>query len=300
METRQLGLPADTPYAPPRETGPLDSDLGAPWVVELQVHSTPLTLRVGLNQQIILGRQDATTGTYPDLDLSPYEGLRMGVSRQHAAVRAEADRLLLIDLHSTNGTYVNGQRLQPEQPYRLRHGDEIHLGHVRVDIRLVVVPIHQAAHREQPWIRLADLPQRGKGQRLMLAMPNSDAADALASILTAAGYTVYPVQTQATAIGAVTHYQPNVVVLDMDAGPIKGLDLCHYIRQMTAVNRAAIIALSTETAPADLKAILAADVDVVLGKPVGVDELLRAIHSATQQTRPLRSIDPATVERRWR
>ena len=48
------------------------------------------------------------------------------VSRQHAKVEQRGDALVLIDLDSTNGTYVNGVRLQA--PYTLQPGDAIQIG----------------------------------------------------------------------------------------------------------------------------------------------------------------------------
>lgn len=48
------------------------------------------------------------------------------VSRRHAELRSENGVTVLSDLHSANGTYVNGVRLT--RPVRLKHGDQIRLG----------------------------------------------------------------------------------------------------------------------------------------------------------------------------
>jgi len=50
------------------------------------------------------------------------------VSREHARIRREGRRLFLEDLGSTNGTFLNGERLQ--SPADLRDGDEIAIGEV--------------------------------------------------------------------------------------------------------------------------------------------------------------------------
>ena len=50
------------------------------------------------------------------------------VSRLHAKLDSDHLNLYLEDLGSTNGTYVNGQRMLPGQPRRLRAGDVIHFG----------------------------------------------------------------------------------------------------------------------------------------------------------------------------
>ena len=79
-------------------------------------------------RQTVLGRNDAINTKQPDLDLSPYGALEKGVSRIHATINRSEDTLTLIDLGSSNGTHLNGQRLAPEQPRVLRDGDEIRLG----------------------------------------------------------------------------------------------------------------------------------------------------------------------------
>ncbi|MCZ7540569.1 MAG: FHA domain-containing protein [Anaerolineae bacterium] len=64
------------------------------------------------------GRRDPATGDKPDIDLTPYAGYRMGVSRRHAAIRpGDESGLDLWDLGSSNGTFLNGQRLSAHRPY---------------------------------------------------------------------------------------------------------------------------------------------------------------------------------------
>jgi len=50
------------------------------------------------------------------------------VSRIHAEVRIKLGALELIDLGSTNGTYLNGERINPKETYILSPGDEIKIG----------------------------------------------------------------------------------------------------------------------------------------------------------------------------
>lgn len=47
------------------------------------------------------------------------------VSRQHAQIEQQGDEFVLIDLSSSNGTYVNSQRIEE---YVLANGDEIQIG----------------------------------------------------------------------------------------------------------------------------------------------------------------------------
>jgi hypothetical protein len=49
------------------------------------------------------------------------------ISRVHCRVTEENGTYMVTDLQSTNGTYVNNVRLQPNQPCTIKHGDVIRL-----------------------------------------------------------------------------------------------------------------------------------------------------------------------------
>ena len=49
-----------------------------------------------------------------------------GISRRHAAIQLEGERVVVLDLGSTNGTYLNGERV--EKNHGLRDGDKIQVG----------------------------------------------------------------------------------------------------------------------------------------------------------------------------
>lgn len=95
-------------------------------VVHVRDAREPLTLFP--KDEIVLGRSDAHSPIVPDVDMAPYGAAEQGVSRRHAVIRRGEDTLTLIDLGSTNGTHLNGQRLIPHQPRVLRDGDEIRMG----------------------------------------------------------------------------------------------------------------------------------------------------------------------------
>ncbi len=50
------------------------------------------------------------------------------VSAVHAEVRTEPSGVTLVDLESSNGTFVNGRRLRPHQPSRIGPSDDVQLG----------------------------------------------------------------------------------------------------------------------------------------------------------------------------
>lgn len=78
--------------------------------------------------EIMIGRKNPDTGEIPDVDLSAYDALERGVSRNHATILKRDGALHIVDLGSANGTYLNGQRLVAKQPRILRDGDDIRLG----------------------------------------------------------------------------------------------------------------------------------------------------------------------------
>ncbi|NPV58432.1 MAG: FHA domain-containing protein [Actinobacteria bacterium] len=80
-----------------------------------------------------LGRTDPATHTFPDIDLTPYDGVEAGVSRRHAKItRLGEDRYYIMDLSSTNYTHVNGERLEAFEPRVLTDGDEVFLGTLKL------------------------------------------------------------------------------------------------------------------------------------------------------------------------
>jgi pSer/pThr/pTyr-binding forkhead associated (FHA) protein len=86
------------------------------------------TLVIELTDCLVLGRGDSLS--YPGMyaDLSAYNAISSGVSRNHAVLHRINHTIAINDLGSANGTYLNGDRLVPQQVRFLRHGDEILLG----------------------------------------------------------------------------------------------------------------------------------------------------------------------------
>jgi hypothetical protein len=106
----------------------------------------PITLLAG--QQLVLGWANLADTPEPFVDLSPYNAIEHGVSRQHAAILRDGQIFSLVDLGSINGTYLNGQRLVPHEPQPLQNPSEIRLGRLRVSYYEVHIP------PPPRWIRL--------------------------------------------------------------------------------------------------------------------------------------------------
>ncbi len=75
---------------------------------------------------ITLGRYDHATGISPTVDLTPYFGVSMGVSRRHAEIFLQDGHYFIKDLASANGTWLNNQRIS--QPQMIKSGDQLRMG----------------------------------------------------------------------------------------------------------------------------------------------------------------------------
>ena len=111
--------------------------------LRLEIEGSPEPVFFSIKEEVVFGRKDPATGAMPDIDLTPFAGYRMGVSRRHAAISLSAEHGLDVrDLGSSNGTFLNGQQLAAHRLYRLRNGDELRLG--QMVIRVLFEPTKAA------------------------------------------------------------------------------------------------------------------------------------------------------------
>jgi pSer/pThr/pTyr-binding forkhead associated (FHA) protein len=87
-----------------------------------------------LQDQIQIGRLDLQRGIQPDLDVSADSDPTAGVSRLHASIVRTPQGIAIMDLHSANGTRVNGFHIPPDLPYALNSGDELKLGDLLIHV----------------------------------------------------------------------------------------------------------------------------------------------------------------------
>jgi hypothetical protein len=82
------------------------------------------------DHEIIIGRSTKGSVLAPDIDLTNKQASDLGVSRLHLSIRYDAEHaaVLIADLGSANGSFINGQRMMPKEVRVLRHGDELRLG----------------------------------------------------------------------------------------------------------------------------------------------------------------------------
>ena len=97
----------------------------------------PATIQIPNRNELIVGRADPQSNSYPDVDLGPYGGLDLGVSRRHFRLTRTGDNFYLEDLNAMNGSVVNGQRVPPYTLHPLRSGDRIVLGKLEMVFEVV-------------------------------------------------------------------------------------------------------------------------------------------------------------------
>ncbi len=144
---REAGFEAPRPAhaAPPAEDDDTNRVRVVPrlpnppaWRVIFQIAgSTHATVGLDVRQALVIGRAESDSDELPGLDLTPHLGLQAGVSRQHAVLIPTPEALFISDLGSTNGTWLNGEYLEPGERYVLSAGDRLELGLLKMALRTV-------------------------------------------------------------------------------------------------------------------------------------------------------------------
>ena len=104
--------------------------------ISLHLMDSGKILPLASRNEFTLGRLSEGQPIMPDIDLTPYQAYASGVSRLHAVVKRDLNRVLVMDLGSSNGTYVNGRRINPHVEEPLSHGDIVALGKLKIQVLL--------------------------------------------------------------------------------------------------------------------------------------------------------------------
>ena len=94
-------------------------------------HGNATVIEVAEDKQVVLGRK--TEGeAKPIVDLTSPNGYAMGVSRHHVIIRSNDKGYVIMDLNSSNGTWLDGKILTPAEPYDLPSGATVQLGRLKL------------------------------------------------------------------------------------------------------------------------------------------------------------------------
>ena len=126
----------DTPREVERNTELIQPPPAMPlqsWI-SLHIIESGQILPLAERTEFTLGRSAEGQPIVPDVDLSSYNAYANGVSRLHAAIKLVNNRIIVVDLGSSNGTYLNGVRLSPYVETPVSHGDLIYLGKLKIQV----------------------------------------------------------------------------------------------------------------------------------------------------------------------
>lgn len=278
--TRHLS-PENVPPVAPRGTGPLDYLI--PWVIELRVLGTADVIQIEVAESIVVGRSDKRKEYVPDVDMETYNAYFQGVSRQHAVISARNSRITARDLGSSNGTYLNGGRLEPGKEYRLRHGDELAFGKLRTQVFFVVTP--SSYEKNETQYDDVTIEKIGAGERVLVLDEDEKVIALIGSVLQQAGFVVDQATTVGEALIIAQHNPPAALVIELMLSESNALDLVRYVRDREGGDDVPILVVTGVTGGFQMGQAIDAGVDVFISKPVGVDELLRSFSKIVQQMR---------------
>ena len=99
------------------------------------IHDSGAVFPLSSGRETTLGRFDRVTGVAPTVDLQTIDAVH-GVSRRHAIITHVGDNFEITEeIGTSNGTFLNGERLKTGVHARLKDGDRIRLGNVELTFR---------------------------------------------------------------------------------------------------------------------------------------------------------------------
>lgn len=283
QHTRKLdAVPEHQPM--PTDTLGEERDEVAPWVIELRVVGTPSVIQVHVNSSLLIGRTDAKSDIHPDVDLEKYGGYTAGVSRRHAVIYQHQNRLMLRDLGSANGTILNEYKLEEGKGYRLRHGDTISVGKMRLQLFFAVMPSHKDLDKTHPTQPVNfEIPQIGGGMHMLIVDPDVNVSFVLKSVLEQAGFRVTVSETFREALTVLDEDPAQIILTELLLPDVNGLELLRVVGERYTETAPALMVITHAAGGYQMGQAIASGADTFLIKPVGVDELLRGVTKLVEQ-----------------
>jgi pSer/pThr/pTyr-binding forkhead associated (FHA) protein len=105
--------------------------------ISLHLVESGQVIHLSDKKDFTIGRALDGQSIIPDIDLTPYDAFSNGVSRMHCSLRIMNGEVYAMDLGSSNGTRVNGQKIVPHVDYSINHGDILVLGKMKIQVLLI-------------------------------------------------------------------------------------------------------------------------------------------------------------------
>ena len=138
METSTVEVPAsELPptdhFEPPATQGPQGEPNDR---VTLRILAEGVDISLAEDDEFTLGRVSEGQPLIPEVDLGPFNAYDLGVSRLHAVISVTGEKVIITDLGSANGTWVNAGRVSPHNSQKLKDGDMITLGKLQIQVAI--------------------------------------------------------------------------------------------------------------------------------------------------------------------
>ncbi|MEM6527383.1 MAG: FHA domain-containing protein [Chloroflexota bacterium] len=239
----------------------------------------------GPDKKIIIGRNDARTEVKADLDLGPYDAAKKGVSRNHVALYINGSRLIVRDLNTSNGTTLNGQRLNPEHEYIMTGSDTLILGAFRVNVQIPVAPsgAFDDLNAADARLKTGRLPEQ---KPLVLVVEDDvEVAELFSLVLKKHGYDTQISRDANRAMRYLSKKQPDAVILDLNLPGMNGTEVSRYIRRDTSLDQTAVIIVSSRRDAGIERSVYDAGADAFLSKPVKPELLQKTVTDIIRKRR---------------
>ncbi len=135
---RELISTADITYHPVPNAN-FDFRTMPVWRVKFDLSmDSNISIGLDINGELTLGRNQEIPGF--EGIFREYDADQLGISRRHVMFRPTQTQLYVIDLGSTNGTWLNGRSIGVNMPYSLADGDLLTVGRLEFNVRIVRRP----------------------------------------------------------------------------------------------------------------------------------------------------------------
>src|SRR3989440_12413481 len=115
------------------------------------------------------------------------------------------------------------------------------------------------------------------GARILVVDDEIEILRALQRSLTAHSFDVFTASTGEEALESITHYRPDLMLLDLGLPGMSGLEVCKRVRTQSNLP---IIVLSVKDTERDKVLALDLGADDYISKPFGINEVLARIRVA--------------------
>jgi CheY-like chemotaxis protein len=114
-------------------------------------------------------------------------------------------------------------------------------------------------------------------RRVLIVEDDEAIASMFAALLKLLGYETQVVNRTGEAMRMIAKQLPHVIFLDSNLPDLPGTEVCRMLRNDMSTSSLPIFMISEDTSQENIESALSAGADMFLSKPVGLDELLRAM-----------------------